>query len=348
MSQTVNHEKTTKQRPALNLPIPRPVKTLLPYIIAGAIILLLPMFIPSFVQSLVTKIMIFSIFGVSMNILWGYAGIPTFGHAAFFGVGGYSVGILIKHVGITDFWLASLLAVLITAFIAAILGIPAFRVYGVGASANPIYFLLVTIAFGELLSRVAIFWRPVTGGNTGLSAIPLPKLDIPGINITQHNYYYLVFIFMVICLFLIYRLINSHYGYALRGIHDNERRMQTLGYNTWLYKYSAYIIAGLFGGVSGVLFAFYGGNMSPANLGMAQTDVVFLIVILGGCTTFFGPVLGSVVILSIEYLSSLYMPDRWPLILGGIFVVAIIFIPNGLSVLLLKYWRKLSHGLAKG
>jgi branched-chain amino acid transport system permease protein len=240
------------------------------------------------------------------------------------------------------------LAIVITAIIAAILGIPAFRVYGIGAAANPIYFLLVTIAFGELMSRVSISWRSITGGSSGLSGIPLPELGIPGITITHHSYYYLVFIFMIISLFLMYRLINSHYGYALRGIHDNERRMQALGYNTWLYKYSSYVIAGLFGGVAGVLFAYFGGIMTPGNLGMAQTDIVFLIVILGSCTTFFGPVLGAVVILTVEYLSSLYVPDRWPLILGGLFVIAIMFIPNGLGVLLLKYWRKVIHGFVKG
>lgn len=328
--------------------IPKPLAAALPFILAGILIVILPFFIPSFVQSLATKIMIFSLFAVSMNILWGYAGIPTFGHATYFGIGGYVAAILILHAGISNFWLNGLLTIIITALIAAVLGVPAFRVYGVGASDNPIYFLLVTIAFGELMSRVAIAWRPITNGTVGLSGIPKPDLGIPGITMNDRAFYYLVFIVLAICLFLIYRIVNSHYGYALRGIHDNERRMQALGYNTWMYKYSSYIIAGLFGGISGLLFAYFGNIMTPANLGMAQTDIVFLIVIIGSASTFFGPVLGAIVILTLEYIVSLYIPERWPLIFGGLFVIAIMFIRDGLGVLVLKYWRKVTHGLAKG
>lgn len=320
--------------------------SLLPLIVGFLIVALLPLVVPSFVQSIVTKMMIYSIFGVSMNLLWGHAGIPTFGHATYFGIGAYATGILIIHGGISNFWVNLLLAAVISAVFAAILGVPAFRVYGVGAQDNPIYFLLVTIAFGELMSRGAIALRGMTGGSTGLAGIPLPKLGIPGLEITTRSYYYLVLAFVIVCLFLLYRVVSSHYGYALRGIHDNERRMQALGYNTWLYKYTSYIIAGLFGGVSGVLFAYFAGVVTPANLGMVQTDVVFLIVILGSTSIFLGPVLGSIVIVGIEYLASIYVPERWPLILAGIFVVAIMFIPQGLGVLVRDSWRRLTRGAA--
>lgn len=320
------------------------LKIWLPAIVILLLLLVLPTFVPSYIQSLVTKMMIFALFGVSMNILWGYGGIPTFGHAAFFGFGGYMCGILIIHGGISNFWVNLLLAMVLTALLAAGLGVPAFRVYGVGASDNPIYFLLVTLAFGELLVRVAISARWLTGGSTGLAGIPYPELGIPGVTIDSYSFYFLVLGLVVVCLLVIYRIVNSHYGYALRGIHDNERRMQALGYNTWLFKYTSYIFAGMFGGVAGVLFAYFGGVMVPGNMGMAMTDIIFLIVILGSASVYLGPVIGAVVVVGVEYLASVYVPDRWPLIMGTIIVIAIMVIPQGVGVLLLDVWRKVFHG----
>jgi branched-chain amino acid transport system permease protein len=322
------------------------IELTLPVVVIGVVVLTLPLFLPSFVASLVTKMMIYALFGMSLNIIWGYAGIPSFGHAAFFGVGGYAAGILVLRVGISSFWINLVLAVVVTAVVAAILGIPAFRVFGVGAGAtNPIYFLLATIAFGELLSRGAIALRPLTGGSTGLAGIPAADLGL-GFKMTSGRYYYLVFVVLVVCLYIIYRIVNSHYGYALRGIHDNERRMQALGYNTWLYKYTSWIIAGAFGAVAGVLFAHFGGIMVPNNLAMMTSDIAFLLVILGSTTTFFGPIVASVVYVGVEYLASIYLPERWPLIFGALFVITIMFIPQGLGVEILKVWRRVTRGTA--
>ena len=323
------------------------LKTWAPAIAMIVLLLVLPQVVPSYIQSLVTKMMIFALFGVSMNILWGFGGIPTFGHAAFFGFGGYACGILIVHGGISNFFVNLALVVVLTALLGAGLGIPAFRVYGVGASDNPIYFLLATLAFGELLVRVAISARTLTGGSTGMSGIPWPDLGIPGVTVnSSYTYYFLVLAVVVVCLILVYRLVNSHYGYALRGIHDNERRMQALGYNTWLYKYTSYIIAGVFGGIAGVLFAYFGGVMVPGNMGMATTDIVFLIVILGSASIYFGPVIGAVAVVGVEYLASVYMPERWPLIMAALIVVVIMVIPQGIGVMLLDLWKKVFRGRA--
>ncbi|MCL5734789.1 MAG: branched-chain amino acid ABC transporter permease [Actinobacteria bacterium] len=320
------------------------VEVVAPVAVIAVIILVLPLFIPSFVSSLVTKMMIYGLFGMSLNIIWGYAGIPSFGHAAFFGVGGYATGILILKVGISSFWINFLLAVAVAAVIAAILGVPAFRVFGVGAgNTNPIYFLLATIAFGELLSRMAIALRPLTGGSTGLAGIPEPDLGL-GFRITSGRLYYLTFIVVAVCLYLMYRVVNSHFGYALRGIHDNEKRMQALGYNTWLYKYTSWIIAGVFGAVAGIMFAYFGSVMAPNSLAMSTSDISFLLVIMGSSTTFLGPLVASVVYVGIEYLASVYLPDRWPIIFGALFVFTIMVTPQGLGVEILKGWRRLVRG----
>jgi branched-chain amino acid transport system permease protein len=325
----------------------RPFKEVaLPVLVIGVLILVLPMFIPQYVSGLVTKMMYYGLFGLSLNIIWGYAGIPSFGHAAFYGVGAYTAGILALKTDIGNFWATLALAIIATAVVAAILGIPAFRVFGVGAGAtNPIYFLLVTLAFGELLSRLAISARPVTGGSTGLSGIPEPDLGF-GIVLNSRSYYYLVFVVLVICAYLIYRIVNSHYGYALRGIHDNERRMQALGYNTWLYKYTSWIIAAVFGGVAGVLFVYDSNTLLPRSLAMATSDIAFLLVIMGSTTVFFGPLVASVVFVGVEYIASLYLPARWPLIFGAMFVFTIMVIPQGLGVWVLGLWRRVIRGSA--
>ena len=324
----------------------------LPIAVVGIIVLVLPLFIPSWASSLVTKVMIFGLFGMSLNLIWGYSNIPSFGHAAFFGVGAYTAAIVVMKVGLSSFWLSMLLAILVTAAVAAILGVPAFRVFGVGAGAiNPIYFLLASIAFGELLSRVAISLRPLTGGTTGISGIPDPNI---GFGVTVHSgaLYYLVFVISVICLFLMYRLVNSHYGYALRGIHDNEKRMQALGYNTWLYKYTSWIVAAVFGGVAGGLFAYFGSALVPNNLAMPYSDISFLLVILGGTTVFFGPLVAGALYVGIEHEASNYLPQRWPLIFGAILVIAIMMIPwtrgryRGLGPEILRLWRKVTRGAA--
>jgi branched-chain amino acid transport system permease protein len=230
--------------------------------------------------------------------------------------------------------------------------VPAFRVFGVGAGAvNPIYFLLATIAFGELLSRLAISLRPLTGGSTGLSGIPEPDIGF-GVKVDSGALYYLVFAICIICLFLMYRLVNSHYGYALRGIHDNEKRMQALGYNTWLYKYTSWIVAAVFGGVAGGLFAYFGSALVPNNMAMPYSDISFLLVILGGTTVFFGPLVGGIFYVGIEYAASNYLPQRWPLIFGGLIVIAIMAIPwsknryQGLGPAVLRFWRWVTRGAA--
>ena len=137
-----------------------------------------------------------------------------------------------------------------------------------------------------------------------------------------------MFVICIVCLFLMYRIVNSHYGYALRGIHDNERRMQALGYNTWLYKYTSWIVAAVFGGVARQLFAYFGSALMKTTC-HAKSDISFLLVILGGTTVFFGPLVASVFYVGIEYLASVYLPERWPLIFGAIFVIAIMMIPRG-------------------
>lgn len=310
------------------------------YIVVAVIIMILPIFVSAYIQSMVMKILIFSIFALSLNLLWGYTGLFSLGHAAYFGVGGYAAGILLVNYGIHNFWITAPAGILTAALFAAILGIPALRMAGA-------YFLLVTLAMGELIFSIADKWRTMTGGANGLVGISMPNLHLPWFTMNSLYFYYLVFVAFVVCAFLIYRLVNSPFGSALKGIRENELRMSSLGYNTWLYKYLAFIIGGLFAGVAGVLFGHFTGIMAPVHVGIMTSTLVMLMVIIGSSSTVFGPVLGAALVVSIEHIASLYAPERWPLILGVIFVMAVMFFRGGAGVYLLGLWKKVSYGSAK-
>ena len=216
-----------------------------PIIIGLVIFALIPAFLPAYVQSIMTKVLIFAIFAMSLDIIMGYTGLLSLGHAAFFGVGGYTVAILISKLEITSFWLIAPVGIIMAAIFAAILGVIALRVSG-------LYFLLVTFALSMLLVSVASKWYAVTKGTDGLAGLPMPVLGIPGFRWDATLFYYFVFVFFVVCFFLMFRIMQSPFGKALQGIRESEPRMRVLGYNVWFYKYVAFIVSGLFAGVAGV------------------------------------------------------------------------------------------------
>ena len=274
---------------------------------------------------MITKILIFSTFALSLNLIWGYTGLISLGHATYFGVGAYTSTIMIVRLGIGNFWVATLIAVMVAGLLAAIYGIIALRVFG-------LYFLLVTLALGQLVFCISTVWRSVTGGDNGIIGTPFPDLGIPGFTINSVTYYYLVLFIAIACFFLLYRLVNSPFGHALQGIRDDEKKMRTLGYNTWLYKYLAYIIAGMFAAIPGVLFSYFLVVVGPPQLSITTSTMALLMVIIGSTQVFWGPVAGAVVVILIEYFASIYAPERWPLILGGIFVIAVMFLRDGIGI----------------
>ena len=157
---------------------------------------------------------------------------------------------------------------------------------------------------------------------------------------SSSSYYYLVFIIFAICFYLLYRVVKSSFGRALVGVRENEPRMISLGYNTWLLKYMAIIIGGVFAGIAGMLYAYYYGAMVPTTMAIETSASVMLMVIIGGPGTLFGPVIGSVLVVLIEHFASLFVPERWPLILGGIFVLSVMLVRGGFAQHLSRYWRK--------
>ena len=307
------------------------------FIIIGVILVILPFVASSYFQNIIMEVLIFGIFALSLNLLWGYTGLPSLGHAAYFGSAGYVVGIMMVNFGINNFWILAPAGILFAAALAAILAIPALRMAGG-------YFLLVTLAMGQLIYSLAEKLRGLTGGDTGLGGITLPNLHIPGFTMTGQSFYFLVFIVFVISVFLIFRIVKSPFGEALQGIRENEPRMRALGYNTWLYKYICFILAGLFAGVAGVVFASLNGIMSPTHVDVSTSTLAMLMVVLGSTSIVFGPLIGAVLVIVIQYVSMIYAPERWPLILGAVFIVSVMFLRNGISVYCIDFWRKLTRG----
>ena len=323
-------------RKPINQPQLKKLTRFSPYIAGAVVFIILPAFLPLYVQSIMTKVLIFAIFAMSLDIIMGYTGLLSLGHAAFFGVGGYTVAILISKYNISSFWITAPAGVLVSVLFAAVFGVIALRVSG-------IYFLLVTFALSMLLNSVASKWYSMTNGTDGLAGLPRPDLGLPWLTWDAASFYYFTFLFFVICFFLMHRVVNSPFGYALRGIRENETRMRTLGYNTWLYKYIAFIVSGLFAGVAGILFAYHNGIMTPYQLGVNVSTLAMLICIIGGPGTLWGSVVGSLVTILVEYFSSIFIPERWPLILGGVFVISVMFLRGGIASHLLKLWEKVSH-----
>lgn len=303
--------------------------------IAGTLILtVLPLLLSSPLQSLMTKVLIFSVFAMSLDLLIGYTGLFPLGHASFFGVAGYVTGIVMVNYGLDSFWINAPSGVLAAAVTAAVFGVIALRV-------SDAYFLLVTFALGQLLFSVAWKWVSVTGGSDGVTGITRPDLGIPGFAWTAASFYYFVFLIFTLCFFLLHRIVRSPFGRALVGIRECEVRAQCLGYNTWLYKYVAFIAAGVFAGIAGVLFAYHTRIMVPSHLGVLTSALVFVMVIIGGPGTLFGSVMGAAVILLVEYFANILAPERWLLILGTCFVVSVAYAQGGIGVHLQKLWNRL-------
>jgi branched-chain amino acid transport system permease protein len=277
----------------------------------------------SFVILLVTRALAFSILVMSLDILLGYTGLPSLGQAAYFGVGAYLTAILATkfQFGLGwDFWLVVVMGILLGAALAAVFGLFAIR-------ANDVYFLMITLALGQCVWGLAYRWNSLTGGDNGINLTGRPKFGLDLSN--EVMFFYLVFGFFAVSLVLLYVLVRSPFGRSLAGIRERELRMQILGYNTWLHKYIAFIIAGGFGGLAGVLWALTNGHVSPENVVLTTSVDALLMAVLGGAGTLVGGVIGTFIVIALrEYLSTLV--PWWQYVLGAVYVLTILYLPSGL------------------
>jgi len=287
-----------------------------------------------FLLLLVTRILILAILAMSLDLLLGFTGIASLGHAAFLGLGAYLTAILAVRYefGLSwDFGLVILFGSLLGAATAAVFGLFALRASGV-------YFLMITLALSQCVWGLAYRWDTLTGGDNGLN---LPGRPVLGpIQLSNDTaYFYVVFAFFAVSLLALYVLVESPFGKSLVGIREHEVRMRILGYNTWLHKYIAFIVSGAFGGLAGVLWAQVSGQVSPDNVTLTTSVDALLMVVLGGPGTLLGGVLGAGIVLFLrEYLSTLV--PWWQYVLGGMYVLTIFYLPDGVLGTLRRRLRK--------
>ena len=278
----------------------------------------------SFYLDLVTRVMIFAMAALSLDIILGYGGMVSFGHAAYLGLGAYAVGILAFY-HVDSGFLQFGTAILASAAAALFIGFVSLRTSGV-------YFIMITLAFAQMIYFLSVSLNTY-GGDSGLNIDRHSDfaglIDLNGAN----TLYYLVFAVLILFLFLGHRLVNSRFGMALRGTRSNERRMAAIGYPPLRYKLTAFVIAGAMCGVAGALLANQNLFIAPAIMQWERSGEIMMMVILGGMGTLVGPILGAVVFLGLEDVLS-GLTEHWQVIMGPILVLVVLFGRGGVFGLL--------------
>ena len=287
-----------------------------------------PLLLSDFWTFIAIEIMVFALYATSFNLLLGYGGMLSFGHAAFFGVGAYTTALLIKKVGV-PFGLALLGAPLAAAVVAALVGYFSVRRSG-------IYFAMLTFAFQMLLYTIALKAGDLTGGDDGVTGIrPTGPLRDPTV------YYYFSLLLVAAAHYLLWRLTESPFGYALRALRSNSQRLQYVGVPIRRHQWLTFVIAGGFAGLAGGLFALSTGSVFPGWLDWTASATPVVMAVLGGLHSFFGPMLGAAVYVILEVVISGHT-EYWPLAMGTIIVLLVLLLPEGLTgwVVLRQRWRR--------
>ena len=291
-------------------------------LLAGGVALLaLPLALSEFWIFIAVEVLAFALYAVSFNVLLGYGGMLSFGHAAFFGVGGYAAAILVKKAGLSAgiaFALLPLASMAAAAAFAAVIGFFSVRRSG-------IYFAMLTFAFQMLLYTVALKASGLTGGDDGMTG-----LKPPGVLAKPLAYYYFALALVAPALYLLFRLVGSPFGYTLRALRANALRVRYIGVDVRAHQLAAFVITGAFAGLAGGVFALSSGNVFPGWLNWTASATPIVMAVLGGVHSFLGPALGAAVYVVLEVLISGHT-EYWPLAMGIIILVLVLLMPGGLT-----------------
>ncbi len=299
----------------------------------GALLALFPLLAEKFYLQLVTKIMILSIFALSLDLLVGYTGLVSLGHAAYFGVAAYALALTAPASDAANVWLTLPLALAASALAALVIGALVVRTSGV-------YFIMVTLAFAQMIYFFFHDTR-IAGGSDGIYVNVRPETFVPGFDLANDRHFYYAVLCLLVGVFVLLSVIlRSPFGRALQGIKVNERRMRALGFATLRYKLAAFVLAGTLAGLAGYLAAAKEGYVNPEMLAWHQSGTVLMMLILGGLGTLVGAVLGTFTyVLLQEWFSGL--TKHWQLLMGAFIIGAVLLFPQGLSGLpkSLMRWR---------
>ncbi|MGH6969714.1 MAG: branched-chain amino acid ABC transporter permease, partial [Stellaceae bacterium] len=306
-------------------------------LIAAVLLLTVPLWVPGdYYVSVCSQILIYGVFALGVDVLIGYSGLVSLGHAGLFGIASYAVAYtLAAGIGhVTAILIGLVLALIGTAIFAAL----SLRVTGIG-------FIMITLAIGELLWGLAYRWISVTNGDNGISVASRPapfgiSLDPPS------HFYYATLIVFALSVFATRVFIGSPLGASLKGTRDQPRRMNALGYHVWLIRFCACMFSGLLTAVAGILFIYYTQFISPQTLTLTASAEPVLMVISGGSGTLLGPIVGAALVEIVKNIASAYI-TRWNMLLGAIFVAIVIFMPDGLVPGTTRLVRRLFKAWAK-
>ena len=289
--------------------------------------LFVPAFGSRFYTFVATDVAIMALFAVSLNLLLGYAGLVSFGHAAYFGIGAYTTGLLMKKLAV-PFVLAFPAAGVLAGAFALVFGFFCVRL-------TKIYFAMLTLAFAQIVWAICFKWNSVTGGEQGMPEIPYPDLGwmekVPyfGAFRASDHFYLLTIVLVAVCLFTLRRIVESPFGRILTTIRENPERAEFIGVNVRRWELIAFIIAGAFAGLAGGLFGIFNRGVFPDFAYWPKSSEVLIMTILGGMGHFWGPAVGALVLLVLNQQITSYT-EYWPFILGTMLIVLLFAFPGGI------------------
>ena len=300
---------------------------------AIAVAILLLMTLPGWVSgtyyiNIASQTLVFAVFALALNVLVGYGGLVSLGHAGLFAIAGYTAALMLEN-GYGHL-VADLSALVVVLAAAAVFAVLALRATGIG-------FLMITLALGQIVWGIAYRWAGLTHGDNGVNVSGRPMLF--GISLTGATPFYFatlaVFLVAVVAMML---FVRSPFGASLRGTRDKPRRMNALGFNVWLIRFVAVLFSGFWTGVAGLLFIYYNEFVSPQVAALQSSAEALLMVISGGAATLLGPIVGAAIVVVMKNVVSAYV-ERWNMALGIIFVLIITFMPEGLVPGSVRLWR---------
>lgn len=311
--------------------------------IALAVACAYPLWTDAYGLTVLRDALVFGLLALSLDFLWGKAGVLSFGQAAFFGIGAYGTAIVAPLVGGTNAALIGFLAGAAVAMGVAFL-VGYFLIFG---GVRGPYFTIVTLALSLVAQHVAIGWAAVTGGDVGLIGTPPPGIAIFGIDrifVEPVDQYYLVVLLTAAALAALWQACRGHWGKVLAAIQDNELRARTLGYNTSLHLLIVFVLSAGLAALAGALYASLSGYVAPDLVGLFLSTEVIVWVAVGGRGTLIGPIIGAFVVWRLQQEVSSLNAKLWPILIGGFFVAMVFLFPNGLLPLIR---RLLGRGLAR-
>ena len=303
-------------------------------LIIFAILCLAPVIFPDYWVLILSEILIMGFFAMSFNLLLGWGGLLSFGHAAFFGIGSYSAALLIQH-GVSSIGLLILAGIFVTVIVSAVVGFLSVR-------HDEIYFAMITLAFGMMLFTIAHNWTSLTGGSDGLPIMNMPNLHFLGKEFSLFNpvvMYYLIFAVVCAGIFILYKIVNSPFGLLLKGMKENKMRLSFSGGNISLIRLYAFVISATFSGIAGILFAIFSNMATPDFLHWSFSAKPVIMSILGGSGIFMGPLFGAGVFYLLEQIIRQYT-DNWMIFLGLVLIPIVLFFPEGILGTIIKFFKK--------